>query len=161
MKTASIIISLAVVFGAVLYLQNKSAAPVLTSPTTTAPSVTKTPIGTSSPTSSPMCDFAAPPTGCHYENINQTPCHADLVCIQSVSISGFQFAPGSMVVKTGTKVTWQNNDNVPHNIVASDNSFHSPNLNKGDKFEFIFTQPGQFDYICGIHPSMHGKVIVR
>jgi len=32
---------------------------------------------------------------------------------------------------------------------------------KGDKFEFTFTEKGSFDYSCGLHPSMVGKVVVE
>lgn len=41
-------------------------------------------------------------------------------------------------------------------------AFESDRLNKGsDPFSFTFDVAGTYEYICGIHPSMHGKIIVE
>lgn len=77
----------------------------------------------------------------------------------AVTISGFEFNPGTLTVKTGTSVTWTNQDTAPHTISAS--SFSSQRLNKGDSYTFKFDKAGTYDYSCGIHPSMKGKVIVE
>jgi plastocyanin len=77
----------------------------------------------------------------------------------SVSIQGFAFNPGTLTVKTGATVTWTNNDSVIHTIKSD--TFHSGNIAKGDTFQFTFTSPGTFNYSCGIHPSMTGKIVVE
>ena len=78
-----------------------------------------------------------------------------------VSISNFAFSPTDITVKNGTTVTWTNNDGVAHTIEAdSDNGPKSENLGNGDTFSFTFNQVGSFNYICGLHPSMHGTVTV-
>lgn len=77
----------------------------------------------------------------------------------SVTIRNFSFDPNVLTVKAGTTVTWQNRDSAVH-IIKSD-SFQSQELNQGDKFEFTFKQQGTFDYICSVHPSMKGKIIVE
>lgn len=76
-----------------------------------------------------------------------------------VTIENFSFNPGSLTVKQGTKVTWINKDSAPHKIKSD--TFNSSNLNQGDKFEFTFDKKGSFDYVCGIHPSMSGKIVVE
>jgi plastocyanin len=53
-----------------------------------------------------------------------------------------------------------NDDQFDHSIVADDDSFESPTLGKGDTFEHEFDQPGQFSYICGIHPYMTATIEV-
>lgn len=77
----------------------------------------------------------------------------------TVTIQSFTFSPAVLAVKQGTKVTWVNQDSVSHTIKAD--TFNSENLSQGDKFEFTFDKKGSFDYICGIHPRMTGKIVVE
>lgn len=77
----------------------------------------------------------------------------------TVTIQNFLFNPATLTVKQGTKVTWTNQDSAPHRIKSD--TFNSSDLNQGDKFEFTFDKKGSFDYVCGIHPSMLGKIIVE
>ncbi len=78
----------------------------------------------------------------------------------TVHISNFTFSPQVVRVKTGQSVTWVNDDDVPHSVVATDKSFRSKVLDTGERFAFAFAKPGEFAYFCGIHPHMTGKVIV-
>jgi plastocyanin len=67
-------------------------------------------------------------------------------------------------VKTGTTVTWMNNDGAPHTIVSEAGSpatFSSESLSTGASYSFTFAQPGTYTYHCSIHPSMKGTVIVQ
>ncbi|OBG60233.1 MULTISPECIES: cupredoxin family copper-binding protein [unclassified Mycobacterium] len=77
-----------------------------------------------------------------------------------VNIDGFAFAPVTLTVTAGTTVTWTNRDEEPHTVAASDGSFHSPGMGTGATFTHTFTDPGTFDYVCSIHPMMHGTVVV-
>ena len=79
---------------------------------------------------------------------------------QVVHIANFTFARPTVTVKAGTTVTWVNDDDIPHTVVAVDKSFKSKVLDTGDRFSFAFAKPGQFAYFCSIHPHMTGKVIV-
>ncbi|HZQ32833.1 MAG TPA: cupredoxin family copper-binding protein [Mycobacterium sp.] len=78
----------------------------------------------------------------------------------AVSIDNFAFSPASLTVKAGSTVTWTNHDEEPHTVVANDNSFHSPGLDANGTYSYTFHAPGTFDYICSIHPFMHGTVVV-
>ena len=77
-----------------------------------------------------------------------------------ILINNFVFEPQELIVKTGTEITWENNHNVVHTIVSS-GLFESEVLNKGESFSFTFTNPGEYNYYCGIHPSMTGTVLVK
>ena len=47
-----------------------------------------------------------------------------------------------------------------HAVAAEDVSFRSDDLATGDRFTFAFDAPGTYAYLCGIHPSMRGDIIV-
>jgi len=78
-----------------------------------------------------------------------------------IGIDNFKFAPATLTVRAGTKVTWINNDDVPHLIVNVQNKFRqSPVLDTDQRFSTTLTKPGTYDYFCSLHPMMQGRVIV-
>ncbi len=77
-----------------------------------------------------------------------------------VNIDGFAFVPAKVTVSAGTTITWTNRDEEPHTVAASDGSFHSPGMGTGATFSHTFSTAGTFDYVCSIHPMMHGTVVV-
>ena len=79
----------------------------------------------------------------------------------TVKIDNFVFGPAALTVTAGTTVTWVNQDDIPHTVVASDKSFKSKVLDSDERFSFTFTRPGEYDYYCSLHPHMTGKVIVK
>ncbi len=79
---------------------------------------------------------------------------------KQVNIDGFAFVPLTLTVKAGTTVTWTNRDEEPHTVAASDGSFRSPGMGTGATFAHTFASAGTFDYVCSIHPMMHGTVVV-
>jgi plastocyanin len=80
----------------------------------------------------------------------------------TVKISNFVFGPAVLTVAPGTTVTWVNEDDIPHTVVAEDKvTFRSRVLDTGEKFTFTFARPGTFGYFCSIHPHMTGKVVVK
>ncbi len=79
----------------------------------------------------------------------------------SVEIKNFSFNPSTLTVKAGTKVTWTNNDSVPHTVSSdSGNLLNSVSLSPGQSFSFTFTNSGTTKYHCGIHPMMKAEIIV-
>jgi plastocyanin len=77
-----------------------------------------------------------------------------------VNIDNFAFVPATLTVRAGSTVTWTNHDEEPHTVAASDGSFHSPGMGTGGTFSHTFATAGTFDYVCSIHPMMHGTVVV-
>ena len=77
-----------------------------------------------------------------------------------LTIDNFTFRPDSVAVPVGTTIVWENNDDIPHSIVEKTGKFHSAALDTEDKFRFTFDKAGTFEYFCGLHPHMTGKVVV-
>jgi plastocyanin len=77
-----------------------------------------------------------------------------------VSISNFTFKPSDLHVKVGSKVTFKNDDDIPHRVAATDGSFYSKALDTDDKASFTFSKVGTFPYFCTLHPHMQGRIIV-
>jgi 3',5'-cyclic-AMP phosphodiesterase len=78
----------------------------------------------------------------------------------SVVVDNFSFAPASTVVAPGSTITWTNKDDVPHNIVSTDQKFKSPVLDTDQQFSHSFDAPGTYKYYCSIHPKMTGQIVV-
>jgi plastocyanin len=58
-------------------------------------------------------------------------------------------------------VTWKNEDDSPHRIGDKNRTFKSAALDTDDTFSHTFSAPGEYPYICTIHPYMVGKIIVK
>jgi plastocyanin len=78
-----------------------------------------------------------------------------------VVIENFSFAPATLTVKAGTKVTWINRDDVPHTVDENDKRFKSGPMDTDDQFSYTFSDPGTFNYFCALHPKMTGQIIVQ
>jgi plastocyanin len=78
-----------------------------------------------------------------------------------VKIDNFAFTPGAVTVKAGTQVTWINHDDIPHTVDSTQGKFKSAALDTDDKFQFRFTEPGEYPFYCRMHPKMTGKIIVQ
>src|SRR4029077_8452839 len=76
-------------------------------------------------------------------------------------IDKFTFTPKSVRGKTGTTVTWTNQDDIPHTITSTTKQFRSKALDTDDKFTFTFSTPGTYDYFCSLHPKMTGTIVVE
>jgi plastocyanin len=79
----------------------------------------------------------------------------------TVDIDNFKFAPATLTVTAGTTVTWKNEDDSPHRIGDQNGTFKSAALDTDDTFSHTFAAPGEYPYICTIHPYMVGKIIVK
>ena len=79
----------------------------------------------------------------------------------TVNIDNFAFAPATLTVTAGTTVTWKNEDDSPHRIGDKNGTFKSAALDTDDTFSHTFAAPGEYPYICTIHPYMVGKIIVK
>ena len=79
----------------------------------------------------------------------------------TIDIDNFAFAPTTLTVTAGTTVTWKNEDDSPHRIGDKNGTFKSAALDTDDTFSHTFAAPGEYPYICTIHPYMVGKIVVK
>jgi plastocyanin len=83
-----------------------------------------------------------------------------------VTIRVFQFRPGQLEVKAGTKVTWINHDDITHTVTSGtpgtrDGRFDARLEGKGSAMSVEFTERGVYSYFCARHPSMRGEIRVN
>jgi plastocyanin len=76
-----------------------------------------------------------------------------------VTVSDNTFSPKSAEVAVGDTVTWKFEGKSAHNVTAKDGDFESK-LMKDGTFEHTFDAAGSFDYVCTVHPGMHGTIKV-
>jgi plastocyanin len=76
-----------------------------------------------------------------------------------VNVVDYTFQQNDLTVKVGTEVQWVGNDVTFHTVTANDMSF-SGALRPQGSFSHTFEQAGVFEYFCGIHPSMKGRIEV-
>jgi plastocyanin len=82
------------------------------------------------------------------------------------AIRVFQFQPGALEVRAGTRVTWTNQDDITHTVTSGlpgspDGWFDVQLAGKGTSGSATFADPGVYPYFCARHPSMRGEVVVR
>lgn len=77
-----------------------------------------------------------------------------------INIKEFMFMPVVLNVSVGTKVTWVNDDQIPHTVAETRKVFRSGALDTNDSFSWLFDKPGEFEYFCVLHPQMTGKIVV-
>jgi amicyanin len=78
-----------------------------------------------------------------------------------VTIDNFTFTAPELTVAVGATVKWVNHDDIPHNVVEKNKTFRSKALDTDDSYSFTFASAGTYDYFCGLHPHMQGKIIVK
>lgn len=84
----------------------------------------------------------------------------DAVRAAEVEIEDFAYDPDPVTVEEGGKVIWKNRDSAPHTATAEDGSFDTGTIEEGKLKSETFKEPGTYEYVCSIHPQMHGTVEV-
>ncbi|MGH9224513.1 MAG: cupredoxin domain-containing protein [Acidimicrobiales bacterium] len=76
-----------------------------------------------------------------------------------VSMVSLTFQPEVLAVRKGTEVIFENNDVAPHTVTdAAGTAFDSGTLNSRKIFKLVVQDT--IEYVCLIHPSMRGKIIL-
>lgn len=80
----------------------------------------------------------------------------------TIEIKNYAFAPASATIAVGTKVTWVNEDTVPHTVTSKSGpaSFDSGQIASGGSYSAIFETPGTYSYYCIDHPQMVATITV-
>jgi plastocyanin len=84
----------------------------------------------------------------------------------TAAIRVFQFQPGVLEVRAGSRVTWRNEDDILHTVTSGapgnpDGRFDLQLAGKGAQGGALFADRGAYLYHCARHPAMQGEVVVR
>ena len=79
----------------------------------------------------------------------------------AATIEAFAFEPARIEASVGQKVTWTNRDPAEHTVTHEGGGFDSGTMAANATFTRTFDSPGEFRYICSLHPGMTGVVVVR
>ncbi|MFK7917905.1 MAG: cupredoxin domain-containing protein [Ilumatobacter sp.] len=79
----------------------------------------------------------------------------------SIEIEGFAFSSLGAVAP-GTEISVVNIDTAAHTLSASDGAFDTGNI-AGEATSTVTapSEPGTYDFVCNIHPSMTGTLTVE
>jgi len=79
----------------------------------------------------------------------------------TVQISSMKFNPMEMHAKSGDKITWVNDDLVPHTVTALDKAFASGPILPGKSWVYKAKKAGSHAYKCEFHPTMSGQLVIE
>jgi plastocyanin len=77
-----------------------------------------------------------------------------------INIATFSFLPGKISAAIGRALTFLNNDDSPHQISVV-NGPKTAVILRGQRASLTFDKAGEYNYICGLHPSMKGVIEVK
>jgi plastocyanin len=80
----------------------------------------------------------------------------------TVAIKSFKYAPATVHVRAGGKVTFVNKDKAGHTatFTAGPSKLDTDRLERGDKAALTFPKAGRYAYVCAFHAFMKGEVVV-
>ena len=78
----------------------------------------------------------------------------------AADIRGFVFEPARIEAAVGQEVTWTNHDPAQHTVTQEGGGFDSGTMAANGTFSHTFDQPGEYRYVCALHPGMKGTVVV-
>jgi plastocyanin len=81
--------------------------------------------------------------------------------VHTVLIDGMRFVPQTLEVKAGDTVIWRNKDPFPHNATAPGGVLASPDIATGASWKFKAGKRGSYAYVCTLHRTMTGTLIVK
>jgi plastocyanin len=80
----------------------------------------------------------------------------------TLTIENFAYSPATLTVAPGTTVSVTNRDGSQHDVDSDeDGLFKTKLLGKNETITFKApTKAGSYSYICSVHPSMKGSLVV-
>ena len=75
------------------------------------------------------------------------------------------YSPENITISAKDSITWINEDSDFHSVTSGkpgsmDDKFDSKLFPSGESWTFTFTNPGEHDYFCTIHPWMIGTITI-
>jgi plastocyanin len=79
----------------------------------------------------------------------------------TIVMEGVAFKPETLTIKKGDSVVWVNRDVFPHTATAGDRTFDSGEVAPTRKWKLVAKKSGRFPYLCTLHPTMKGALVVK
>jgi plastocyanin len=79
----------------------------------------------------------------------------------TIVIEAMRYSPPTLDVAVGDIVVWKNKDPFPHTATAEDRSFDSQRIAADRSWKFKVRKKGVFPYVCTLHPTMKGELVVK
>jgi plastocyanin len=79
-----------------------------------------------------------------------------------VVLKDIAITPATVRITHGSRITWLwRDDTVAHNVTSRGTKRFRSSISKNDgTYTVRFTRTGTYRYLCTIHPSMRGKIVV-
>ena len=77
----------------------------------------------------------------------------------TLTVKNFAFSPNCFSVASGSTISVANSDAIPHNFTVRGTDV-AVGLLGGRTGEATAPAPGTYDFVCTVHPSMTGTIIV-
>jgi plastocyanin len=81
--------------------------------------------------------------------------------VHTVVIEAMRFSPSHLEVNVGDTVIWKNQDPFPHTATSEKNGFDSKTIPASRTWKFVAKKPGTFPYLCTLHETMKGTLVVK
>ena len=78
----------------------------------------------------------------------------------TIVIERMAFVPAQLTVHPGDRVVWVNRDPFPHTATAA-RGFDSGPVAPDRSWSWRAGAAGEWEYVCTLHPTMKGKVVVQ
>jgi plastocyanin len=79
----------------------------------------------------------------------------------TVIMDGTQFDPPELTVYVGDTVIWVNKDPFPHTATSKAGGFDSGDVAPDQSWTYNTSKKGEFSYLCTLHPTMKGTLLVK
>jgi len=81
--------------------------------------------------------------------------------VHTIAIEGTRFIPQAVAVRRGDTVVWHNKDPFPHTATAAAGGPASPIIAAGARWTYKATRRGSYPYVCTLHGTMTGTLVVK
>jgi plastocyanin len=78
-----------------------------------------------------------------------------------IVIEQMRFDPPVLSVRRGDRVVWVNKDLFPHTVTGMSKAFDSHEISPNASWSYVAGQTGRYRYLCTLHTTMRGTLIVQ
>jgi len=86
---------------------------------------------------------------------------AAIAATHTIAVEGMKFIPETVTVKVNDTIIWVNKDFFSHTATAEKKRFDSGEIKAGESWKYVVKSKGSFIYVCTLHPTMKGYLIVN